>query len=378
MQHKLIALAVAGLVSTSAIAQSNVTIYGVLDYGYAYRFDARSLTKSGPTPNSASQLNGGQAFSNRIGFKGTEDIGNGLKALFVLEQGYNLDANDQLGSAGFTFTRQSYVGLSGNFGSVIGGRMYTPYYNFVAGLDPFVNGTVGRYSNAFILAPTVTGSSLTNPLRFDNAIAYTSPTFGGFSVTGAFSNNVVGQDATTSNAANNTAYALFGQYAAGPIYVGANYHYIASGSNSVDSLIDNVQNFSLGGSYDFNVTKFMALWTWNEIEYAGSMSNVSNATVNNYMLGATVPFGKWAGKATYVYSNGNRTAGGDAQQFAVGLDYNLSKRSTIYTAYSYINNSDNRMSATGDAGQGGGYAAGNGFGAGVWQQGLQVGFTHRF
>ena len=122
----------------------------------------------------------------------------------------------------------------------------------------------------------------------------------------------------------------------------------------------------------------MALWTWNEIDYTGRMSNVSNATVNNYMLGATVPFGKWVGKATYVYSDGNQTAGGDAQQFAVGLDYNLSKRSTIYTAYSYINNSDNRMSATGDAGQGGTYAAGNGFGAGVWQQGLQVGITHRF
>ena len=377
MQQKLIALAVAGLASTSVFAQSNVTIYGIVDYGYAYRFDARNLTKTGPTPNSSSQLNGGQAFTNRIGFKGTEDLGNGLKALFVLEQGFNLDTGTEQ-ITGLAFARQSYAGLSGNFGSVIGGRMYTPYYNFVAGLDPFVNGTVGRYANAFTLAPTVTGSSLTNPLRFDNAVAYTSPNFGGFSVTGAFSNNVVGQEASASNAANNTAYALFGQYADGPIYVGANYHYIASGSNPVDSVINNVQNFSLGGSYDFKVAKIMALWTWNEIDYTGRMSNVSNATVNNYMLGATVPFGKWVGKATYVYSDGNQTAGGDAQQFAVGLDYNLSKRSTIYTAYSYINNSDNRMSATGDAGQGGTYAAGNGFGAGVWQQGLQVGITHRF
>lgn len=377
MQHKFMALALAGLASTSAFAQSNVTIYGVVDYGYVYRFDGRNLSNAGPTPNSASQLNSGQAFSNRIGFKGTEDLGNGLKALFVLEQGFNLDTGTEQVN-GLAFARQSYAGLSGNFGLVIGGRMYTPYYNFMTSLDPFVNGTVGRYSNAFTLAPTVSGGSLTNPLRFDNAIAYTSPSFGGFSVTGAFSNNVVGQEASASNAANNTAYALFGQYANGPIYVGANYHYIAGGSNPVDSVINDVQNFTLGGSYDFKVAKIMALWGWNEIDYAGAMSNVSNATFNNYMIGATVPFGKWAGKATYVYSDGNKSAGGDAQQFAVGLDYNLSKRSTIYTAYSYINNDDKRMSGTGDAGQGGSYAAGNGYGAGVWQQGFQVGLTHRF
>lgn len=377
MQQKLIALAVAGLASTSAFAQSNVTIYGVVDYGYAYRFDGRNLTNVGSTPNSASQLNSGQAFSNRIGFRGTEDLGNGLKALFVLEQGFNLDTGtDQVN--GLAFARQSYVGLSGNFGTVIGGRMYTPYYTFMTSVDPFVNGTVGRYANAFTLAPTVSGSSLTNPLRFDNAVAYTSPSFGGFSVTGAFSNNVVGQEASASNAANNTAYALFGQYANGPIYVGANYHYIAGGSNPADSVINDVQNFSLGGSYDFKVAKIMALWGWNEIDYAGALSNVSNATFNNYMIGATVPFGKWTGKATYVYSDGNKSAGGDAQQVAVGLDYNLSKRSTIYTAYSYINNDDGRMSGTGDAGQGGSYAAGNGYGAGVWQQGFQVGITHRF
>jgi len=377
MQHKFMALAAAGLLSTSAFAQSNVTIYGVVDYGYAYRFDGRNLSNAGPTPNSASQLNSGQAFSNRIGFKGTEDLGNGLKALFVLEQGFNLDTGTEQVN-GLAFARQSYAGLSGNFGTVIGGRMYTPYYNFMTSLDPFVNGTVGRYSNAFTLAPTVSGSSLTNPLRFDNAVAYTSPSFGGFSVTGAFSNNVVGQEASASNAANNTAYALFGQYANGPIYVGANYHYIAGGSNPVDSVINDVQNFTLGGSYDFKVAKIMALWGWNEIDYAGAMSNISNATFNNYMIGATVPFGKWTGKATYVYSDGNKSAGGDAQQFAVGLDYNLSKRSTIYTAYSYINNDDQRMSGTGDAGQGGSYAAGNGYGAGVWQQGFQIGLTHRF
>jgi len=129
MQKKLIALAVAGLASTAAFAQTNVQIYGSLDYGYSYRFDARNALPGGSTAgyNSASQFNGGQSAGNRLGFKGTEDLGNGLKAVFLMEQGFNLEANDNNSTASsnsFTYTRQAYMGLSGNFGTVIGGRLY--------------------------------------------------------------------------------------------------------------------------------------------------------------------------------------------------------------------------------------------------------------
>lgn len=377
MQKKLIALAIAGLTSSAAFAQTNVTVYGLVDYGYAYRFDGRNLTNVGPTPNSNSQLNSGQAQSSRIGFKGTEDLGNGLKAVFQLEQGFLIDTGLQQ-TANSQFTRQAYMGLSGNFGSVLGGRMYTPYYTFLVGLDPFGNGTVGRYSNAFNLAASVNGGNLINPVRFDNVLTYVSPSFGGFTVTGAFSNNVASQENSASNAANNTFYAVLGKYVNGPITAAANYHYIAGGSAAPSNSIDNVQNFSLGGSYDFNAVKVMALWTWNTIEYSGLRVNPSDTTVNNYMAGATVPFGKWTGKASYIYSDGNTNAGGDAQQLAVGLDYAFSKRTNIYTAYSWIDNSDKRMSAVGDASTNGSYTAGNGYGAGVWQQGFQVGLKHLF
>ena len=69
-------------------------------------------------------------------------------------------------------------------------------------------------------------------------------------------------------------------------------------------------------------------------------NNVKDVTLNNYMLGATVPFGKFAAKGSYIYSDGNSAAGGDAQQLALGLDYNLSKRTNFYSAYSWIDNSD--------------------------------------
>src|SRR5512139_2089513 len=114
MQKKLIALAIAGLASTAAFAQSNVTIYGLLDYGYSYRFDARGMDSvtggvSGlPKPNSSSQLNGGQQSGNRLGFKGTEDLGNGLKAVFLMEQGWLGDTGAVQSTSSF-YNRQAYV-----------------------------------------------------------------------------------------------------------------------------------------------------------------------------------------------------------------------------------------------------------------------------
>ena len=395
MQKKLIALAVAGLASTAAFAQTNVTIYGLVDYGYSYRWDGKSLGNQIPnantgTPNSQSQLNGGQSLGNRIGFKGTEDLGNGLKAVFLLEQGFFLDTGMQQ-TSGSQFTRQAYMGLSGNFGTAVGGRLYSPHYTFVSGLDPFGAGTVGRYNNVYspgaAVGNNVVGGSLMDPVRLDNAVAYISPSFlGGLTATLAYSNNAAAQEDANSNSNNNTVYAGLLKYDNGPITVGANYHYINGGSRLSDNTptvvgVKSVQNATLGGSYDFKVVKVMALYSWNEVDYtvnpAFTGNTSGNATINNYMLGATAPFGKFVGKASYIYSDGNTSAGGDAQQFAIGLDYNLSKRTALYSAYSFIDNQDNRLSAVGDASNSGAYS-GNGFGAGVFQQGVQVGVRHMF
>ena len=395
MQKKLIALAVAGLASTAAFAQTNVTIYGLVDYGYAYRWDGKNAGSNVPgantaTPNSSSQLNGGQSLGNRLGFKGTEDLGNGLKAVFLLEQGFMLDTGAQQ-TSGSQFTRQAYMGLSGNFGTVVGGRLYTPHYTFVSGLDPFGAGTVGRYNNVYASQRTAAAGTgvgnLTDPVRVDNALAYISPTFlGGLTGTLAFSNNAVGNDGNitgtnsyttgNSNSENNTVYAGLLQYNNGPITAGVNYHYIAGGTLAA---YDSVQNATVGGSYDFKVAKVMALYSWNDVDY--KVAGTGNLTLNNYMLGVTAPFGKWTGKASYIYSDGNRSAGGDAQQFAVGLDYNLSKRTAIYSAYSFINNDDQRLSGTGDASNSGAYPGGNVNNVlmpGVFQQGVQVGVRHMF
>ena len=91
-----------------------------------------------------------------------------------------------------------------------------------------------------------------------------------------------------------------------------------------------------------------------------------------------MPFGKWTAKASYIFSDGNNAAGGDAQQVALGADYALSKRTNFYSAYSWIDNSGQRLQGVGDGSNSGTYSAGNGYPAGVWQQGFQVGLRHMF
>lgn len=402
MQKKIIALAIAGLASTAAFAQSNVTIYGSLDYGYAYRTDARKPAGTNSTINNArgvadssSKIDGGQAQGNRLGFKGVEDLGNGLKAVFLIEQGFLGDTgaspansntaasapSNPAAAAGTTgFTRQAYVGLAGNFGTLIGGRLYTPYWSFTGAIDPFGHGTVGEYVN-------VSGAdqnALLNVARVDNAVAYVSPSFGGFTLTGAYSNNAVGADSTVDNSLNNTVYALLGQYTGGPVTAGVNYHIIQLGSSSgAVSANNDIQNLTAGGVFDAKVLKVHALYSWNKIDVA----NAPDVLVSNYMIGATVPFGKATLKTSYTFSDGNTRANGNAQQFAVGANYALSKRTDLYTAYSLIDNDaayrgnvrvGSRQAAVGDASNTGFASTAVGTTVVPYQAGFQVGVRHTF
>ncbi len=362
MQKKIIALAIAGLASTAAFAQSNVTIYGSVDYGYSYRFN--SMTNGADTQ---SALNGGQAQGNRLGFKGVEDLGNGLKAVFLLENGLGLDTNSDPSNTNArsnTFVRQAYAGLTGNFGTLIGGRLYTPHYSFVSAIEPFAAGTVGRYANVY---GGTMGGDVT---RVDNAVAYVSPSFGGFTVTGAFSNNLAGQESLNNNAQNTTVYALLGRYQGAGIDAGISLHRAAG---STLAAFESIDNATIGGSFDAKVVKIAALYGYNNTDMKGVTQDVR---IDNYLLGLTVPVGKLAFKASYIFSDGNNAAGGNAQQLAIGANYALSKRTDIYTAYSTIDNDSadgrrplvRRVSSVGDSANSGG----------TFTDGFQVGVRHLF
>ena len=117
MQKKIIALAVAGLVSGVAFAQTNVTVYGVVDQGFAYS----SSNAFGNGTNKFSGLKDGGLSGSRFGFKGEEALGNGLKAIFTMEYGKDSDSDSSV--ANF-FVRQAFVGLSNNYGTASLGRQY--------------------------------------------------------------------------------------------------------------------------------------------------------------------------------------------------------------------------------------------------------------
>ncbi|WP_211442895.1 porin [Collimonas humicola] len=168
MKKILIALAASGL-AASASAQSNVTIYGSLDAGVAY---VNNLGGS-----SVVRLDQGTMQPDRIGFRGSEDLGGGLKATFQLESGFYTDTGAQP-SAGKLFNRMSTVGLSGDFGAVTMGHMPDIVFDYAGKLS---NGY--QLTNWYLFHPGNL-DSLANTYQFDNAVRYTSPTFAGLQMSG--------------------------------------------------------------------------------------------------------------------------------------------------------------------------------------------------
>lgn len=381
MQKKLIALAVAAAASTGAFAQTNVTIYGVVDYGYSLRHDRHDGAKELGYSQTNSRFNGGQSAGNRIGFKGVEDLGNGLKAVFVLERGFALDTGEdgKSGQALGGFNRQAYVGLSGSYGTVVGGLVYTPYYTLVSGLDPFGDGTVGTYSN-------VKGdiSALFNPARVNNTVAYVSPNWGGFNFTAAYSNNALADDDAMRNANNDNVYAIAGNYVAPDWNIGLNYHYISAGKaqNQVREL-KSIHDITLGGAYDFKAVKVSAFISYDRASYKNQLVNLGgkkSISQTNFMLGAVAPFGKHAVKGSFNYSQNSSNQYGKAWQLAVGYDYNFSKRTNFYAAYSYIHAEKAKINLDGTYRRWGrsasvGDATNSGLG---YKQGFQLGIKHSF
>ena len=424
MQKKIVALAIAGLVSAGAYAQSNVQIYGIIDYGYSYRHDmykAAKNVKGFHHSKSHGTFDSGQSAGNRLGFKGVEDLGNGLKAVFVLERGFALDTGADIAG----FNRQAYVGLSGNWGTLAGGLINTPYYTLISAIDPFGGTTVGAYQNVKRdIANTVTGvttnGGIFDPVRVKNSLAYISPNWGIFSFVAAFSNNAladdneqatkaaasssVGADGTTitttkavtrwTNAKNNTVYTVGGNLKGEKYLVGLTYHHISVGNTARESSgLKGVNDVTLGGYYDFGVVKLSAFWSWDQVKYSNKATAGKNRKTwnqNNFMIGATVPFGKHAVKASVNFSTATKDRparnadgtqnvnaipyGGRAWQLAVGYTYNFSKRTNFYAVYSYINNKNQtktkvgRAAVVNDAQNSGG----------VYQQGFQLGLKHSF
>lgn len=283
MKKSLIAVAALAVVS-AASAQSSLNVYGIVDV--VIHKDKGVSTK----------MTSGGVSTSRLGFKGTEDLGGGLKANFVLEQGIDLTSGALKGNG---FDRQAYVGLSGGFGEVKFGNVYTAYDDISGATNPVFDS---------VLSPTNVWSSGGYTSNPGSNIYYASPSFGGIS--GAVSYNLDGNKKPVKS--------MHVKYEGGPIYVGAAYQ---------DERDVTAKRYArLNGSYDLGSFKLLA-----------GYGKVSGG-VQEYSFGADVPLA-----SNLVLSAGVASSKSDTKArvtgYSVGAAYLLSKRTTVYGGY-YGDNGD--------------------------------------
>ena len=367
MQKKLIVLAVAGLVSSGAFAaENNVTLYGIVDVGLVH--DSGSINGSAAT-GSSTRLDSGVSQGSRIGLKGTEDLGGGLKTSFLAETGFCADNNTTGYCSGGTagpgvngksvnsglyggnfMSRQAWLNLSGDFGTLSAGRQYTPGWGLTASFDPFGAGTAGQINNLF-------NASL---YRANNSVAYVTPNMGGFSAVYA---HAFGEITNNSKAVSGDT--IGANYANGPLAVGAAYLTVNDPAGNSGDLL---KNTNLGASYNFGVAKLDAEYETTKSSPLG----ITNTDASNWMIGATVPMGGGVGShlaVSYIDHNDKTAVNKDATQVGVGYFYGLSKTTTLYTAYAHINNKNGAAFLVGNA---------NPNQPGVGDSEFNLGVTHAF
>ena len=369
---KTIALAVAALVSGAAFAQSNVTLYGRADVAYTYsKADYRKFQGF----ENGKGIGGGPS---RLGLQGEEALGNGLKAVFKFE--WAVDADVGGGPTGARFT---YVGLAGKFGAVTVGRDSNPSYRYL--------GSTGVYGiNGYEPINIFRGSMGTavSGTRWNNSISYVSPNFSGFDFSAIYSfgekvssggkNNDGSCGASSSQkvCADTSDAALFGfgvRYANGPLYLTAVYQAQVD-DDSAKSFSDRKntghgsKSWSLGGTYDFKVVKLYANYFRTKADHSGLAYNKDNAGSDKqtaWSLGLGVPvssagtvyaeYAQYKDSLNYTVSDLKRdngktgndlitygtyadNAGHNAKGYSLGYRHNLSKRTSLYTYVTRIDN----------------------------------------
>lgn len=362
MKKSLIALAVLAA-SGAAMAQSSVTLFGIVDTGVSYVDNA-----SGNDAKYGVHTSGNA--TSRLGLRGTEDLGGGLKAGFWLEgEIFGDDGN----ASGFNFKRESTVRLSGNFGEVRLGRETTP--TFRAGLKYDLFGATGIGQNMGFRNWSAVGGGFgadVNTIRANNMVSYSSPNFNGFTgnISYAFDEKADAVAATPTTPAIPGTKA--GRYAGGnigydngPLSVTAAYGNLKGAAGDRDEM-------SIGASYNFGVAKVVG--NVQQIKYKPDAG--SSAKFRNYLLGVSAPVGG-VGEVKAQYAFYDQQGDAKAHQLSLGYVHNLSKRTALYGTVAYLKNQDGSKMAL--AAKGVSDTVGlKADGSGRNQAGVQVGIRHAF
>lgn len=345
MMKKILAVAIASAFAAPAFAATaNVDVYGQIN------LSVDNVDNGAERRNTMSTNN-----NSFFGFKGSEDLGGGMKAVWQIEANLSIDGSSQTSAFAATGTataitaqdrgvifgsRNSYVGLSGGFGTVLGGVHDTPYKMATGPLDLFV-GTLGDY-NAVFGAAGATGASNLFDLRTANTIAYVSPTFGGFDVKAAY---VMGEGFQATGA-KSSAYSLSATYKNGPLFATGAYEQhnnvnacpactigttgLANGAPTLDR-----DAWKLGVGFTMGAFKVGAVYE----DISGDATGASAIDHSTWLLNGAYAMGAITLKASYSTADdlGSNTNTG-SKMWAVGADYALSKRTTAQLTYARMNN----------------------------------------
>ncbi|CAN0623760.1 general bacterial porin, GBP family [Burkholderia multivorans] len=351
---KKLSLAVAicsAFAASAANAQSSVTLYGLIDAGITYTNNVANPTGSNHGSGRVA-FKSGNISGSRFGLRGSEDLGGGLKAVFLLENGFDV-GNGTLGQNSRLFGRQAYVGLSANdYGTVTMGRQYDSMVDFVAPLS----GTAGSFGDAGF-AHVYDNDNLQHSIRLNNSVKFTSVDYAGFKFGGvyAFSNS--------TDFAVNRAYSVGASYNNGPLRLAAAYLQIngSNGTNtsgSVDSveigkvsgtignLTADVQRTVGGGvGYTFGPAAVNFVYTHSQFQNTTAFGLKNGSTnFNNYELNvkyALTPALMLGLMDTYTDAHLNGAGGnlGTADpkwnQVNAIARYSLSKRTELYAEAMY-------------------------------------------
>ncbi|HJV88194.1 MAG TPA: porin [Noviherbaspirillum sp.] len=292
--------------SSMAAAQSNITMYGIIDASIS-----REVTGAGGATRMESGIHNG----NRLGFRGEEDLGGGLSAVFTMENGFNQD-DGTAAQGGRLFGRQAFVGLSSrSLGAVRLGRQYSPVYLAQLTVDPFpgMKGDMTGIRQWFN----------SGNFRVDNAIAYIAPSNSKFTGSALYSLGEV-----AGNAAASRQYGFSVGYTGSPL-TGTLSHHLTKDNTGADS----AKVWFVGGAYDIGIVKFHAAYD--------KTTGAGRTDIRDAMIGLTVPLRSSKIMASLIRKENKALSNADAHQVALGYLYDLSKRTALYTSAAYVNNEAN-------------------------------------
>ena len=356
---KTAAALVMALGSSTALAQTSVSFYGLVD--------AAIVVEDGGSVGRITKVTSGAGAASRFGFRGVEEFGNGLSAYFTLEGGAKIDTGE-IDAAGTIFNRQALVGLRGKFGAVALGRQYTPYHTaMVSIVDPFSTGYAGSAKSLF-------PHNGTN-IRTSNTVSYATPKKNGFDAEVFYSAGEQSRSAAGRQFGGAVGYAA-GPLAVRVVYNNKNTDVAAVGATpAVDRSVG--RNILLAGSYSLGFMKLHAGFGIDKVDNAAPLINPNNpyggvrptpsTDGRDYLLGISAPLGGGTLMASVLHKNDRTGVNQDASAWGIGYLYALSKRTGLYAAYGHV---DNRNGA--------GYTIANNTESGSGDTGYNLGMRHSF